>query len=87
MISEHGTQLSGGQNQGVAIARAILKDPRILLLDEATSALDMESRRIVQEDLDRIMGNRTTGIVAHMQIWSPLFIVEKWWGKVGRSPT
>ncbi|CAL2249145.1 unnamed protein product [Prunus armeniaca] len=65
MVGEHGTQLSGGQKQRISIARAILKDPRILLLDKATSAFDAESENIVQEELDRIMVNRTTVIVAH----------------------
>ncbi|XP_057807627.1 ABC transporter B family member 11-like isoform X2 [Salvia miltiorrhiza] len=65
MVGERGVQLSSGQKQRVAIARAIIKDPRILLLDEATSALDADSERIVQEELEKIMMNRTTIIVAH----------------------
>ncbi|PHT28125.1 ABC transporter B family member 11 [Capsicum baccatum] len=64
-VGDHGSHLSGVQKQRIAIARAILKDPKILLLDEATSALDAESKRIVQETLDSVMVNRTTVIVAH----------------------
>lgn len=64
-VGERGVQLSGGQRQRVAIARAVLKNPEILLLDEATSALDVESERLVQLALDRLMQNRTTVMVAH----------------------
>jgi ATP-binding cassette subfamily B protein len=64
-VGDSGMRLSGGQAQRVAIARALYHEPPVVLFDEATSALDTESERAVKENLDRVMAERTTVIVAH----------------------
>jgi ATP-binding cassette, subfamily B, bacterial len=65
MVGERGYKLSGGEKQRIAIARVLLKDPRILILDEATSALDTVSERLIQSALERLMEGRTTIAIAH----------------------
>ena len=65
MVGEKGFSLSGGERQRIAIARALIHDPRIMILDEATAALDTETEKLIQDAINKVVKNRTTFVIAH----------------------
>jgi subfamily B ATP-binding cassette protein HlyB/CyaB len=80
VIGERGSKLSGGQRARIAIARALVNDPKILLLDEATASLDYESERVIHDNMARIAQGRTVLIVAHrlstLRMANRIFVLE-----------
>ena len=88
-VGQNGQTLSGGEKQRIAIARAVIHDPKILILDEATASLDTESEKLVQEALRRLVKNRTTFAIAHrlstLKFADRLVVLDH--GKIAESGT